>query len=392
MAPSLLLRVPPLTLTATRPKAAGSGRSRGSWPAMAEESRLEGAIDHGDDYRQDLDRVGLRARPLVRRGDCGGRGGARGRGADEAAIRAIVDGSRRRRRRRAVRAARARLALHGSTSAPRSRTTPRTSPRVERHMAELMRVPTIVAGAVMPDACPAGAAPGTIPVGGVVAAKDAIHPGMHSADICCSMAVSVLGDIDPIRGARRRHEAQPFRRRRPAAQPRHASARDADGGVQRQPLPGHDDRRRDQAFRHPGRRQSFLLRRPRWPRRGRWRSSRITARASPARCSTRPAWTWPRATAGACRRRRRRTMPGFRPRPTTGGTTGTALQLIRTWTKKNHFAIHDAVAQAPRRQGQGPLLERAQLRVPQERRPVLPRQGRHAGLGRLRAPIRAGSR
>ena len=60
-----------------------------------------------------------------------------------------------------------------------------------------MRVPTIVAGAVMPDACPSGAAPGTIPVGGVVAAKDAIHPGMHSADICCSMAVSVFGDIDP---------------------------------------------------------------------------------------------------------------------------------------------------------------------------------------------------
>ena len=68
---------------------------------------------------------------------------------------------------------------------------------VERHMRELMRVPTIVAGAVMPDACPAGAAPGTIPVGGVIAAKDAIHPGMHSADICCSMAVTVFGDVDP---------------------------------------------------------------------------------------------------------------------------------------------------------------------------------------------------
>jgi RNA-splicing ligase RtcB len=68
---------------------------------------------------------------------------------------------------------------------------------VERHMVELMRLPTIVAGAVMPDACPAGAAPGTIPVGGVVAAKEAIHPGMHSADICCSMAVTMFGDADP---------------------------------------------------------------------------------------------------------------------------------------------------------------------------------------------------
>ena len=64
---------------------------------------------------------------------------------------------------------------------------------VERHMAELMRVPTVVAGAVMPDACSSGSAPGTIPVGGVIAAKSAIHPGMHSADICCSMAVTIFG-------------------------------------------------------------------------------------------------------------------------------------------------------------------------------------------------------
>jgi tRNA-splicing ligase RtcB len=66
------------------------------------------------------------------------------------------------------------------------------------HMRELMRVPTIKAGAVMPDACPAGSAKGTIPVGGIVAAENAIHPGYHSADICCSMAISVFGyDTDP---------------------------------------------------------------------------------------------------------------------------------------------------------------------------------------------------
>ena len=68
---------------------------------------------------------------------------------------------------------------------------------VERHMADLMRVPTLVAGTVMPDACPSGAAPGTIPVGGVVAARNAIHPGMHSSDICCSMAFSVFADAEP---------------------------------------------------------------------------------------------------------------------------------------------------------------------------------------------------
>lgn len=63
---------------------------------------------------------------------------------------------------------------------------------VQAHMLELMRVPTIKAGAVMPDACPAGSAKGTIPVGGIVATENAIHPGFHSADICCSMAITML--------------------------------------------------------------------------------------------------------------------------------------------------------------------------------------------------------
>jgi len=68
---------------------------------------------------------------------------------------------------------------------------------VTRHMDELMRVPTVVAGAVMPDACPSESTLGFIPVGGVIATKDAIHPGMHSADICCSMFCSILdSDVD----------------------------------------------------------------------------------------------------------------------------------------------------------------------------------------------------
>ncbi|WP_446916796.1 hypothetical protein, partial [Klebsiella pneumoniae] len=49
---------------------------------------------------------------------------------------------------------------------------------VRLSMQQLMRTPTVVTGAVMPDACPAGP-PGTIPVGGVVVARNAIHPGMH---------------------------------------------------------------------------------------------------------------------------------------------------------------------------------------------------------------------
>lgn len=67
---------------------------------------------------------------------------------------------------------------------------------VIQHMDALMRVPTILKGAVMPDACPAGAALGTIPVGGAVACEDAIHPGFHSADICCSVAMTLFKRAD----------------------------------------------------------------------------------------------------------------------------------------------------------------------------------------------------
>ncbi|AXP81831.1 RNA-splicing ligase RtcB [Mariniflexile rhizosphaerae] len=60
----------------------------------------------------------------------------------------------------------------------------------------LMKTPTLVDGAIMPDACPTGSS-GTIPVGGVVVAKNAIHPGMHSADICCSVMLTDFGKADP---------------------------------------------------------------------------------------------------------------------------------------------------------------------------------------------------
>jgi RNA-splicing ligase RtcB len=67
--------------------------------------------------------------------------------------------------------------------------------RVSADMTELMRTPVVQAGAVMPDACPAGPL-GTIPVGGI-AVSEAIHPGMHSADICCSMTISVFPGTSP---------------------------------------------------------------------------------------------------------------------------------------------------------------------------------------------------
>ncbi len=70
---------------------------------------------------------------------------------------------------------------------------------VRAHMAELMRCPVLEHGAIMPDACPSGSAPGTIPVGGAVVSR-AIHPAFHSADICCSMYATILPKGQSTRG------------------------------------------------------------------------------------------------------------------------------------------------------------------------------------------------
>jgi RNA-splicing ligase RtcB len=67
--------------------------------------------------------------------------------------------------------------------------------KVMDSMRRLIRTPVVRAAAVMPDACLAGH-PGTIPVGGVVV-SEGIHPGMHSADVCCSMAISVMPGVSP---------------------------------------------------------------------------------------------------------------------------------------------------------------------------------------------------
>lgn len=68
--------------------------------------------------------------------------------------------------------------------------------RVFETMDAVMKTPTAVMGALMPDACPAGPI-GQIPVGGVVATRNAIHPAMHSADICCSVMMTSFGFVDP---------------------------------------------------------------------------------------------------------------------------------------------------------------------------------------------------
>ena len=63
---------------------------------------------------------------------------------------------------------------------------------VRRTMRQLLRTPVIEGGSIMPDACPAGSAEATIPVGGAISVKNAILPAAHSADICCSMYATLF--------------------------------------------------------------------------------------------------------------------------------------------------------------------------------------------------------
>lgn len=69
---------------------------------------------------------------------------------------------------------------------------------VRRLMRELLRSPVVVRGAIMPDACPAGNEPGAIPVGGVIAARNAIVPSAHGMDICCSMFATFYRSDLPV--------------------------------------------------------------------------------------------------------------------------------------------------------------------------------------------------
>lgn len=65
-------------------------------------------------------------------------------------------------------------------------------------MRELLHMPGIRRGTLMPDACPAGPGRATIPVGGAIEVENGIIPGAHSADICCSMFASFFPDNHPV--------------------------------------------------------------------------------------------------------------------------------------------------------------------------------------------------
>ena len=65
-------------------------------------------------------------------------------------------------------------------------------------MRELLHIPVVQRGVIMPDACPAGGGTATIPVGGGIEVANAIIPGAHSADICCSMFATFFPANHPV--------------------------------------------------------------------------------------------------------------------------------------------------------------------------------------------------
>lgn len=62
--------------------------------------------------------------------------------------------------------------------------------KVRAQMLGMTTIPVVERAAVLPDACPTGEGEAAITVGGAVAARNAVIPAAHSADICCSMFCS----------------------------------------------------------------------------------------------------------------------------------------------------------------------------------------------------------
>lgn len=211
-------------------------------------------------------------------------------------------------------------------------------------MSQLMRVPTIHSGSIMPDACPAGPH-GTIPVGGVVAAKNAIHPGMHSSDVCCSVAVTVFPDMqDPLSvldaGMKLSHFGGGGRPEGKRLRPPSWIMRKFDENLFLKDLT-------DDAIAHFGTQGDgnhfFYV--------GRVRSSGHIALVT-HHGSRRPGAMLYKAGMKAAQKNTMRVAPEVNPRnawlwadSSEGREYWNALQIIRVWTRSNHFVIHELVRQ-----------------------------------------------
>jgi tRNA-splicing ligase RtcB len=205
-------------------------------------------------------------------------------------------------------------------------------------MDALMRTPTIVSGAVMPDACPAG----IIPVGGVVATKDAIHPGFHSADICCSMAITVFRrDDDPKRLL---DIAESITHFGPGGRKDIPMSKELHQAFQGNRFLSDLEETGDYAMGTQGDGNHFLFV-------GRIRSTGQLAMVTHHGSRAVGAHLYNRGMRVA--ERHTRIVSPKTPKQAAwidansdeGRAYWDALQIIRDWTKENHFAIHDRVAQ-----------------------------------------------
>jgi len=85
------------------------------------------------------------------------------------------------------------VALH-----PETRTNKDNYDKVLSQMSNLLKMPKIIRGSVMPDACPAGGEKANITVGGAIEVENAIIPSAHSADICCSMYATFFRSSEEV--------------------------------------------------------------------------------------------------------------------------------------------------------------------------------------------------
>ena len=214
---------------------------------------------------------------------------------------------------------------------------------VRATMNVVLRTPCVIEGVVMPDACPAGPV-GTIPVGGVVATKDAIVPGMHSADICCSLMATVFkGDVSPAAVLDAAHKQTHF----------------GPGGRDERPMPMSDAlREKVDALPYPAVRQTaashlgtqgdgnhFLYV-------GTLESTGQTVMVT-HHGSRAPGARLFKVGKEIAERYRKQLSPDTHPanawipyHSDDGKRYWDALQVIRDWTKENHSCLHEATANA----------------------------------------------
>lgn len=214
---------------------------------------------------------------------------------------------------------------------------------VQRHMIELMRVPMVMAGAVMPDACSAGSGLGTIPVGGVVASR-AIHPGMHSADICCSMALTVFD-----------HETEPAKVLDAGMALSHFGGGGRERGKQIRPADDLLARFAGNPFLKDAASAAIEHHATQGDGNHFFYVGRVASSGKLALVthhgSRKPGAMLYKAGMAAAEKHTRKVSPEtprhnawLDPESDEGRAYWNALQVIRAWTKSNHYAVHDLVA------------------------------------------------